>query len=117
LKPFPVFLFSLFALATYTFLTLSLSLDDANRVIYYLSVTFFWGMWDTWFISLITLDGPCGLVVRVLGDRFRGPGFDSRPYQIFWEAGSLERGPLSLVRTTEKLLEWESRGSGLENRD
>jgi hypothetical protein len=36
----------------------------------------------------------------------RGPGFDSRPYQIFWEVGGLERGPLSLVRTIEELLEW-----------
>jgi hypothetical protein len=25
--------------------------------------------------------------------------------QIFWEAAGLERGPLSLVRTTEELLE------------
>jgi hypothetical protein len=45
------------------------------------------------------------------------PGFDSRPYQIFWEVGGLERGPLSLVRTIEELLEWKSSGSGLENRD
>jgi hypothetical protein len=29
----------------------------------------------------------CGLVVRVSGYRSRGPGFDSRPYQIFWEVG------------------------------
>jgi hypothetical protein len=46
-----------------------------------------------------------------------GPGFDSRPYKIFWEVGGLERGPFSLVRTTEELLEWKSSGSGLENRD
>jgi hypothetical protein len=39
---------------------------------------------------------------------------DSRPYQIFWEVGGLERGPLSLVSITEKLLEWKSSGSGLE---
>jgi hypothetical protein len=43
-------------------------------------------------------DRLCGLVGRVSGYRFRGPGFDSRPYQIFWEIGGLERGPLSLVR-------------------
>jgi hypothetical protein len=48
-----------------------------------------------------------GLVVRVSGYRFSGPGFDSRPYQFFWDVGSLERGPLSLVRTIEKLLEWK----------
>jgi hypothetical protein len=44
-------------------------------------------------------------------------GFDSRHFQIFWEAAGLERGPLSLVRTTEELLEGKSSGSGLENRD
>jgi hypothetical protein len=44
-------------------------------------------------------------------------GFDSRCYQIFWEVVGLERGPLSLVSTTEKLLGRKSRGSGLENRD
>jgi hypothetical protein len=32
-------------------------------------------------------------------------GFDSLRYQIFWEAVSLERGPLSLVSTIEELLE------------
>jgi hypothetical protein len=45
----------------------------------------------------------CGLVVRVSGYRSRGPGFDSRPYQIFWEVRGLERGPLSLVGTIEEL--------------
>jgi hypothetical protein len=47
-----------------------------------------------------------GLVVRVSDYRSRGPGFDSRRYQIFWEVVGLERGPLSLVRITEELLEW-----------
>ena len=28
-------------------------------------------------------DRLCGLVVRVSGYRYRGPGFDSRHYQIF----------------------------------
>jgi hypothetical protein len=59
----------------------------------------------------------CGLVVRVPGYRSRGPGFDSRRYQILWEAVGLERGPLSLVRIIEELLEWKSSGSSLENRD
>jgi hypothetical protein len=47
----------------------------------------------------------CGPVIRVPGYRSRGPGFDSRPYQIFWEVVGLERGPLSLVRIIEELLE------------
>jgi hypothetical protein len=36
-------------------------------------------------ITGITLvfDRLCGLVVRVPGYRYRGPGFDSRGYQIF----------------------------------
>jgi hypothetical protein len=45
------------------------------------------------------------------------PGFDSRRYQIIWEVVGLERDPLSLVSTTEELLEIKSNGSGLENRD
>jgi hypothetical protein len=39
-------------------------------------------------------DGLCGLVVRVSGYRSRGPGFDYRQYQIFWEVvGPLSLGP------------------------
>jgi hypothetical protein len=41
--------------------------------------------------------------------QIRRPGFDSRHYQIFWgkkKTGvGLERGPLSLVSTTEELLD------------
>jgi hypothetical protein len=44
-------------------------------------------------------------------------GFDSRRYQIFWEIVGLERGPLSLVNTIEKLLERKSGVSGLKSRD
>jgi hypothetical protein len=36
---------------------------------------------------------------------------------IFWEVVGLERGPLSLVSTTEELLERKSSDFGLENRD
>jgi hypothetical protein len=43
-------------------------------------------------------DRLCGLVVRVSGYWSRGPGFDTRRYQIFWEVVCLEQGPLSLVR-------------------
>jgi len=48
-----------------------------------------------------------GLVVRVSGYRYRGPGFDPRRYQIFWVVVGLERGPLSHVRSIEELLEWK----------
>jgi hypothetical protein len=44
-------------------------------------------------------------------------GFDSRRYQIFRAVVSLERGPLSLVSTTEELLGRTSSGSGLESRE
>jgi hypothetical protein len=44
-------------------------------------------------------------------------GFDSRRYQIFWEAVGLKRGPLSLVSTIEELLGKNSSGSSLEIRE
>jgi hypothetical protein len=44
-------------------------------------------------------------------------GFDSRPYQIFWEVVGLERGPLSLVSKTEELFGRKCSGSGLESRE
>jgi hypothetical protein len=64
------------------------------------------------YLMILNRDRLCGLVVRVLGYRSREPRFDSRRYQIFWEVVGLERGPLSLVRIIEELLEWKSSGSG-----
>ena len=58
-------------------------------------------LWN--FISI--MDRLCCLVVRVSGYRYRGLGFDSRRYQIFCVVVGLERGPLSLVRSIEELLE------------
>jgi hypothetical protein len=58
-----------------------------------------------------------GLVVRVPGYRSRGLELDSRRYQIFREVMDLKRGPLSLVRIIEELLEKESSVAGLGNRD
>jgi hypothetical protein len=43
--------------------------------------------------------------------------FDSWRYQIFWEVVGLERGPLSLVNTTEQLFGRKSSGSDLESRE
>jgi hypothetical protein len=51
----------------------------------------------------IKKDRLCVLVVRVLDYRCRGPGFDSRALQE--KVVGLERGPLSLVSTTEELLD------------
>jgi hypothetical protein len=82
------------------------------------SVLVWYSYWPSKFNQPVNMsDRLCGLVVRVSGYRSRGPAFDSRSYQIFWEVGGLEWGLLSLVRTTEELLEWKSSGSGLENRD
>jgi hypothetical protein len=58
------------------------------------------------------IDRLCGPMVTVPCYRSRGPGFDSRRYQIFWDVVGLERGPLSLVSITKELLEWKSSGSG-----
>jgi hypothetical protein len=46
-----------------------------------------------------------------------GPGFDSRCYQIFRVVVRLKRGPFSLVRIKEEILERKSSSSGLGNRD
>jgi hypothetical protein len=44
-------------------------------------------------------------------------GYDYWHYQIFLDVAGLERGPLSLVNTTEELLERKSSDSGLKNRE
>jgi hypothetical protein len=49
--------------------------------------------------------------------QIQSSGLDSRRYQIFGEVVGLERGPLSLVSTTEELLGRKSSGSGLESRE
>jgi hypothetical protein len=66
---------------------------------------------ETFTISGTRPDHLCGIVVWVPRS-----GFDSQRYQIFWEVVGLERGPLSLVGTTEELLGRKSNGSGLEIR-
>jgi hypothetical protein len=52
-------------------------------------------------------------MVRFSGYRSRGPRFDYWLYQIFWVVG-VERGPLSLVSTSEELLRRKSSGCSLE---
>jgi hypothetical protein len=51
------------------------------------------------------MDRICGLVVRARGCKPRGPGFDSRRYQIFCIAVGLEWDPVSLMSINEELLE------------
>jgi hypothetical protein len=74
-------------------------------------------MFPLYIMKYYYFDRLCGLVVRVSSYISRGPGFDSRRYQIFWVVVGLERGPLSLVRIIVELIECKSSGSGLENRD
>jgi hypothetical protein len=69
----------------------------------------------TWITAFVQVDRLCGLVVRVLGYR-SVPGFDSWHYKKKKVVG-LERGPLSLVSTIEKLLERKSSVFGLEIRE
>jgi hypothetical protein len=66
---------------------------------------------------IVLLERLCGPVVGVPGYRCRGPGFDSQRYQIFWKVVGLERGPLRLVSTIEKLFGRNSSSSGLKNRE
>jgi hypothetical protein len=59
-------------------------------------------------ILCITVDRLCGLVVRVLGYRYGGPvpcttRFSGK--RKGKQVVGLERGPLSLVSTTEELLD------------
>jgi hypothetical protein len=61
------------------------------------------------FCHLITYecfeDRLCGLVVRVLGYRSGGPGSIPGTTKKKKDVVGLERGPLSLVTTTEELLD------------
>jgi hypothetical protein len=53
------------------------------------------------YLIYIKNDRLCGLVIRVLDYRSRGPGFDSRALK---KVVGLERGQLSLVSTSEGYL-------------
>jgi hypothetical protein len=62
-------------------------------------------------------DRLCGLVVRVPDYRSGGPRGSIPGHYKKKKVVGLERGPLSLVSTTEKLLGRNSSGSGLEIRE
>jgi hypothetical protein len=57
------------------------------------------------------------MFVSVPGYRSGDPRFDSRALKEEKKVVGLERGPLSLVSTTEELLGRNSSGSGLESRE
>jgi hypothetical protein len=61
-------------------------------------------------------DRLCGLVVRVLGYRFGDPGSTPGITRTKKKVMGLERGPLSLVSTTEELLD-RKEAVRLENRE
>jgi hypothetical protein len=61
-------------------------------------------------------DRLCGLVVRFLAHRSRGLGSISGATRFFWEVLGLERGPLSLISTSEELLGRKNSDPCLENR-
>jgi hypothetical protein len=62
-------------------------------------------------------DRLCSLAVRVPGYRSGGSGSMPGITRIKKKVVGLERCPLSLVSTTEELLDRKSSGSGLENRE
>jgi hypothetical protein len=68
-----------------------------------LTVPFTYNYIMQWYSS----DRLCGLVVRVLGYRYEGPGSipGTTKFSGKKKVVGLERGPLSLVDTTEELLE------------
>jgi hypothetical protein len=68
--------------------------------------------WDMLLCKAVVVTGDrlSGLVTRVSGHRFRGPGFHSRLYHIFYEVVGF-----SLIGTTEQLLEMKRSGLGLKN--
>jgi hypothetical protein len=71
-----------------------------------------------WYFAsdVVDLQPPLCSSIRVSGYRSRGPGFDSRALQGKNVVG-LERGPFSLVTTTEEVLGRDSSGSGLDSRE
>jgi hypothetical protein len=61
------------------------SLYNTNYCVYYVLIIFYVFVSKIMYRVILNTVGDrlCGLVVRVPGYRSRGPGFDSRRYQIF----------------------------------
>jgi hypothetical protein len=68
-------------------------------------------------LPLLYLHHLCGLVPQGSWLKIQRSGFDSRSYEIFWKVVRLERGPLSLVSTTDKLLGRDNNSFGLESQE
>jgi hypothetical protein len=71
-------------------------------------------LWDTNWIYICWVEGsrpPPWSGGQGSWLQIQRTGFDSRRYQIFWEVVGLKLGPLSLVSTTEDLLERRSSAS------
>jgi hypothetical protein len=75
---------------------------------------FLWGMNSIYICYVEESRPPLWSSGQSFWLQIQRPGFDSRRYQIFWEVVGLERGPISLVSTTEELLGRKGSGSGLE---
>jgi hypothetical protein len=68
--------------------------DGYGTVIWAPHWNFHWKERTLYHVLIDYRDRLCSVVVRVPGYRSRGPGFDYRRYQIFWESVSLKRGQL-----------------------
>jgi hypothetical protein len=66
-------------------------------------------------MTIVVKDRLCGLVARILGYRFGGPG--SIPGTTKKKVVGLERGPLSLVSTTEELIDRKVAAVGIRHAD
>jgi hypothetical protein len=79
-----------------------------------------WFLWGTNWIYICYVEGsrpPLWTSAQSSWLLTQRSWFDSRSYHSFWEVVGLERSPLSLVSTTEELLERKSSGSGLQSRE
>jgi len=78
-----IFLISITVFILFQFLIFLLNLFIFNFTIFIPKATFRHILSRSLGSVFYQCDRLCGLVVRVSGYRYRGPGFDSRRYQIF----------------------------------
>jgi hypothetical protein len=68
-------------------------------------------------LDFFAVEDACVVCGRSSWLQIQRSGFDSRHYQIFWKVVGLERGPISLVSTTEELFGRNTSGFALESRE